>query len=213
MPIDLIPKSLYPFVGKYAGVPALLRSGARILDTITLGLFGIGDALSQLIGEGSTGWGVFDPSGQTIADYDSVHAVEYQNSSKLSNYPLEQGAFASYNKVETPFGVRVTLRCGGDLQRRAQFLAAMETARRGLLFFTVVTPEYTYQNVNFTELSVRRTTAEGAGIIIAELTGEEVRQRANAAYSAPKDASGYGTSDLGQVQTVDDSNIDVSGVV
>ncbi len=213
MAIDIIPKSLYPFVPKYLGVPALLRSGAQILDTITLGVFGLSDALSQLIGAESTGWGVFDPSGAPIADFDSLFAVGYQNDSKVSNYPLEQGAFSSYNKVETPFGVHVTLRCGGTQERRAQFLASIEYARRSLLLYTVVTPEFTYQNVNFTGLGVTRSTREGAGVIIAELTGEEVRQRANAAYSKPKDATGYDPSDLGQIQTYDDATLDTSGVV
>lgn len=213
MPIDIVPKSLYPFVPKALGVPPLLRSAAQLLDTATLGYLGIGDALSQLIGAEPIRWGVFDESGGKIAPYDSVYAVGYQNESKISNYPLEQGAFASYNKVETPFDVRVTLHCGGSEDDRAQFMASLETARKSLRLFTVLTPEFTYKDVNFTGLDISRRREEGVNMIIANLIGVEVRQKANANYSAPKGDAGFDAQDLGQVQTVDDVNIDVTGVV
>jgi hypothetical protein len=213
MPIDIVPKSLYPFVPQFAGVPALLRSGAQIFDSITLGVFGLGDVLSSIIGPDVSKWAVLDPSGTPIADYDSVFAVGYQNTSKTSEYPLEKGAFASYNKVESSFSVHVTLNKGGTEAERAQFMAAVETARRSMLMFTVVTPEFTYENVNFNSLSVSRTTENGAGMVSAELVGLEIRQRANAAYSQPKDPSAYDPSNLGQVQTYDDATLDTSGVV
>lgn len=212
MPIDPIPKSLYPVVPQALGVPALLRSGAQILDTITLGKLGIGDALTSIIGAEPIKWGVFDADGKSIGDYDSLVASDYQNESRISDYPVEQGSFASYNKVDNPFDVAVTLNCGGDEARRAAFLTACESARKSREFYTVVTPEYTYKNVNFIGLNYRRSLRDGAYMLSVQLVGREVREK-NAANSSPKDPGASDMSQSGMVQTVDDPGFDTTGVV
>ena len=213
MAIDLIPKSLYPVVPQALGVPQLLRDGARILDTITLGYLGIGDALNSLIGQDPVKWAVLDASGSLMADYDSVFAVGYQNDARVSDYPVEDGSFASYNKVENPFDGTVTLTCGGSQERRAAFLAKCEQARKSLEGYTVITPEFTYENVNFSGISYSRSTQDGATLLTVQLAGREIRDTAKAAYSAPKSDAGYDTQNLGAVQTVDDVNLDPAGIV
>lgn len=206
MAIDFIPKSLYPVVPQALGVPALLRSGAQLLDTRTLGFLGVSSAINQLIGAPLVEWGVFDSSGNFIADYDSVFAVGYVNDSRVSDYPVEQGQFASYNKVHNPFDVRVTLKCGGSEDRRALFLAKCEAARKSLAGYMVVTPETTYENVNFTGIRWERTGDGGATLLTVELVGREIRSTtAKASYSDQMN--------LGTVQTVDDPSFDASGIV
>lgn len=212
MPIPTIPKSLYPLVPNAPGVPALLRNGAQLLDTLTQGAFGIGKALTSLIGAEPIKWGVFDSSGNTIAPYDSVFAVNYQNEARISDYPLEKGSFASYNKVDNPFDVLVTLNCGGTEDQRAAFIIAIENARRSLEKFTVMTPEYTYRNINFVGVSWQRSTREGAYMITAHLTGREIRERASAAYSTPKDVGAYDVKAQGQIQVINDPTLDASGI-
>lgn len=213
MPIPTIPKSLYPLVPNSAGVPALLRSGARILDTITLGKFGFGSMLDDLIGAEPVKWGVFHSLQVKIADYDSVYAVGHQSESHISDYPLELGAFASYNKIQVPFDVTVTLNCGGSEEKRATFLSDLEEARAGLYLYSVMTPERTYENVNFTGLNVQRSLREGAHMIIAQLIGREVREVASAAYSKPKEPAAYEVQAQGQVQIISDPTFDATGVV
>lgn len=211
MAVDIIPKSLYPVVPQALGVPALLRSGAQILDTITLGQFGISDALSSVIGVDPTKWGVFDAGGNSIGEYDSMFAVNYRNESRISDYPVEGGSFAAYNKVDNPFDVIVTLNCGGDEARRANFLAAVEAARASLDLYTVITPEYTFKNVNFVDIDYARSVRDGAYMVSVQMYGREVRE-ISASYSSPKDT---GVSDMmsqGMIQTIDDPSIDTSGV-
>lgn len=213
MPLDIIPKSLYPVVPQAAGVPPLLRNLATIADVVTLGYLGVSDALNNLIGAPQVKWTVFDSSGNSIADYDSVLAFGYQNELRISDYPVEQGQFASYNKTNNPFDIVVTFTCGGSEEKRTAFLAAMESAKESLQTYTVTTPEYSYQNVNFTGMRVHRTVADGATLLTVELTGREIRNTGTNTYSTPKSDAGYPTMQQGMVQTVDDSNFDASGVV
>lgn len=212
MPLPIIPKSLYPLVPQALGVPALLRSGAQILDTITLGYLGIGDALSEIIGAEPVKWGVFNEGGDKIAEYDSVVAMGYQNDSNISDYPIEGGAFSTYNKVEGPFAVIVTLACGGSEETRASFQTAIEAARRSLDLFTVLTPDHTYYDVNFTGVSWQRSSREGAYMLTAHLTGREVREVAQADYADPKDISAADPKAQGQLQLISDPTVDLSGL-
>lgn len=212
MPIPTVPKSLYPLVPKAAGVPNVLRSGAQLLDTLTLGYLGIGDALADVIGTEPTRWGVFDSNGGKLADYDSVVAIDYRNDSKISDYPVESGGFASYNKVDNPYDVRVTLACGGSDDRRAAFLAAVQSARRALQLFTVLTPDATFQSCNIETLDYTRRITEGANMVYVQLGLREVRQTANAAYSTPRDPSGYDPQSKGQIQILSPDIYDFSGV-
>lgn len=212
MPFEIVPKSLYPLVPNAAGVPALLRSAARLTDTATLGYLGLSDSLSSLIGAEPVKWGVFDSSGAKIAPYDSVYETAYQNDSRVSDYPVEAGAFGTYNKVESAFQVMVTLTCGGDEATRANFQTALETARRSLNLYTVMTPDRTYYDVNFTGLNISRTLREGAYLISAQLSGREVREIAQAEYSAPKDIGAYDPKEQGQIQVISDPTIDASGI-
>ncbi len=213
MPLDPIPKSLYPLVPDAPGVPPLLRNIATSIDAQTFGFLGLPDALSAIIGAEPVRWAVFDSNGQKIGPYESVFAVSYQNDTRVSDYPVEQGAFASYNKVNSPFDINVSLNCGGSEDDQAALLTALENAKNSLELFTVVTPTYTYRDVNFTGLAYRKLPQSGGYMLQAELIGREIRQKASAAYSLPQIPAAYDNEAQGQVQIISDPTFDASGVV
>jgi hypothetical protein len=164
MVMPLSPKALYPLVPNAPGVPALLRSAAVIVDGATFGLLGVGSALDDLIGADPVLWGVFTQSGQPVAIADSVQAFEFQAAARVSDYPVEQGAFASYNKVIEPYSATVRMSRGGTLEQRSAFLAAIEGAQKSLELYTVLTPELSYFNANIEAFDYRREINSGAGV-------------------------------------------------
>lgn len=200
--MDIIPKALYPLVPNAPGVPALLRNGVKVLDTLTLGVFGLSGALDSLIGAEPVQWGVFSQkTGLPVALADSVVSMDYRNGSRISDYPVEQGAFASYNKVATPYDVKVRMTCGGSQARRGDFVAAIEAASRSLDLYLVLTPERSYPSANIEAWEYRREVNNGAGMIIADLYLREVRETATAAFSTPKAPAAADLQAQGQVQT------------
>lgn len=212
MSFDIVPKSLYPLVPAVAGVPAVLRAGAQIFDTITLGFFGAGDLVNSIIGSEPVLWGVFDASGKPIADYDSVVSQNFRNDARVSDYPVENGTFASYNKVSDPFTVPVMLACGGDLTRRAAFQAALRAALQSLTLYTVIAEDGTFENCNLVSLDWGRSQQDGAHIIKAFCEFREIRQRGTTAFSQTAEPQGAATLNQGQVQPVDDPTIDATGL-
>jgi hypothetical protein len=213
MSITTIVKSLYPKVPALAGVPALLRSGAQIFDTLTLGFFGAGELVNSILGTEAVRWGVFDQSGKQIAQYDSVLMTEYRDDSNISDYPVERGSFAAYNKVDMPFLKSVTLTCSGDIEKRNAFQNDLRDARRSLTLYTIVTEDATYTSCNLVSISWTRTATKGAHRVEAKCEFQEVREKGTTAFSQPAIPSGASLRDMGQLQPIEDNTIDVSGVV
>ncbi|MES2348874.1 MAG: hypothetical protein V4641_15040 [Pseudomonadota bacterium] len=211
MPIDIVPKALYPLVPKLPGVPPMLRAGAQIFDTITLGFFGASDALNSIIGTGQSNWGIVDEAGNPIAAYDSFTAMRYRNESQISTYPVELGGFVAYNKVANPYDIQVVLTCGGSEARVSQFLVDIQIMQESLSLVSIISPEFTYESANITGIDYARTQSEGSHMIAATLTCVEVRQTARADFSTNKNPEADDPKSLGQIQTVDDPDIDVTG--
>ena len=117
-------------------------------------------------------WGIFNQDGSPVLAVDSTASVDYARDYRISDYPQEQGAFASYNKVQTPYQAKIGFLIGPS---RADFLNNVEAACSSLALVTVVTPEITYANANLVHYGYRRTVNNGVTLIRVDVWCEEVR--------------------------------------
>lgn len=145
-------------------------------------------------------WGLFNEEGEHIADVDSVLSVEMRDDSRISNYPLEQGSFAAYNKVAQPFAARVRLAKGGSVDDRSEFITRLHDAKEGLDLYVLSTPERAYLSCNVTHVGYPREPKNGANILLVEVWVEEVRQKGTATFTQTKEPSGAETEKAGYVQ-------------
>ena len=213
MPMDIIPKELYPVVPFAPGIPAMLRSGAAVLDALTLGRLGLSDALGDFLGPSSASqWGVFTPEGVPVAIADNIMSVDYKNSSRVSDFPVENGAFASYNKVASPCTARVRMTRGGSRGQRGEFKAALDAAEGSLNLYTILMPDMSYSNATIESVDWRHETDNGAGMVVAELQLREIRQVSVRSSIAPKSPSAATPLSIGQVQPAPVSAAVVSAI-
>src|SRR5271170_2127291 len=84
----------------------------------------VSDALSYFQGSFRPQWGIFS-GGAPVVIAESCISVEYRQEYLVSNYPLEMGAFAAYNKVQVPFDVRVRLSAGSTFAARTGLLESI----------------------------------------------------------------------------------------
>lgn len=151
-------------------------------------------------------WGIFDSqSGAPVLEADSVFSVEYARDYHISDYQQENGAFASYNKVQVPFQAKVSFLAN---QLRFNFLATAEPACASLGLVTVVMPEFAYPNANLVHYGFRRTARNGKTLILFDVWCEEVRILpsatstaipASAATHSPNSAAAGANAAAGQV--------------
>lgn len=173
-----------------------------------------------------TRWGIFDSKGKPLGDPAkftglignaldaaglgstlSTNSVDYSKETKVSDFPLERGSFASYNKVETPASPIVTLCLTGSEKNRRTFLEAIDKACKSTDLYSVVTPEVTYINYSVERYNYQRRNSKGATLLIVEITLKEIRQ-VSALYTTsnkgkvdtPKDAGATPQVDNGKVQ-------------
>lgn len=140
------------------------------------------DLVSSLPGVFGPQWGLF-LDGESVIDAESVVTLDYKQEWTISDYPLEQGAFETYDKVQLPFEVRLRFATGGSDGDRQAFLQSIDDAANTLDLYDVVTPETVYSSVNITHYDYRRTSSNGVGLIAVDLTCVEVRVTATATFT------------------------------
>ena len=182
--VPITPASLaaiqIPALGTIADIPSSASALASLSD---LSSASIGPQLSPTFtnGEGlSTGWSILDSSGNAVVSPDSVISFEVSGESKISTYPVEQGGFAAYNKVQTPNRISVKMSCTGNgLMKRDAFLTAFELMKDSVDLYTINTPDQAYQSMSLVHFDYARHASNGAKLILVDAHFEEVQQTAS----------------------------------
>jgi hypothetical protein len=111
-----------------------------------------------------------------ILDYDSFVSFKITEASTISTFPVEQGAFVSYNKAGHPYKATVRLALTGTPARRQAFITALRTLRKSTSLFTIVTPDASYENANLVSYDcIREANHNAWGRVVVDLHCEEVR--------------------------------------
>lgn len=193
--MPLIP---FPNVPQVPGVPPIFREATlpSLSELANLGLGAIADLLF-----GTPLWGLYDQDGNPAVVFDTFMGVRFRGGGRISSFPLEQGGFTSYNKVDSPYDAAIRLAHSGDLASRGVMLAVLERIAASTDLYSVVTPEIVYASANLVNYSYSRETRTGSSLLIVELQLEEVRQNAVAQFAETQEASGADPQSNGQVQT------------
>jgi len=176
------------------GVPSLHSYNVPAAIAATGISFGV-----NALHSGKSAWGIYDDAGNDQVLFpDSFLSLDYKKDMNISNYPLEQGSFTSYNKVETPYSISVRVTKGSSLAilagggsmtaDRDYFLHTLDEMVASLALLTIHTPEASYFNANLESYEYKREVKNGAGMIIADLRFVEI-MNSNITISNPTPSS------------------------
>jgi hypothetical protein len=159
----------------------------------------------------ANGWGLYYASGSAsgtagalVFDVDSVLDLKQTGKSKVSTFPVEEGAFASYNKVQEPDATKVRIAVGGP-DRVAALQAALDTEKAACNLYNVVTPTKTYLNVTLENYDHEQTSSNGgvSGLVV-DLSLVQVREvtpaHTTVAIKKPKQPASASTKTGGKAQ-------------
>lgn len=221
----------YPDVPQAPGVPPVLRAGNPLNVAVGVATVLASDAVQVVHALTDQRWGLFSEDGQgPDITGDNVLAVEVRQEQRISDYPLEQGSFASYNKVNDPIEIRVAftfggftnfgvlgslniLGSGGGDAARAAFLNSLDQAINTLGLYTVATREKSYPSLNVIHYDYRRTASNGATLLTVDVWCREVRIIATSTYSNTKSTDGADPVNGGTVSAQDPLPAGASGAV
>lgn len=225
-----MPLIKFPKIPDLPGVPSLPRLGIKLPGILKIGLGLLQNKLFGSLKKGGE-WGIFDKNGKQLGVPDngsifksianfiglgglfttggvySTGGVEYGKETKISDFPVEKGSFASYNKVEQPSAPTVTFFMSGSESERKKFLEAIDKACKSTDLYSLVTPEATYINHSIEHYNYSRTSAQGMTLLKVEVGLKEIRQ-VSAIYAktekppitTPKLPSAKGLLNAGKIQ-------------
>jgi hypothetical protein len=195
-----VPSIPFPNVPAFPGVPALTRPVSAAIASnpaISIALGTVENFLIQALQQ-TPRWGIFDALGNQLGiDSNSNNAIlmalssqitgataavlstysfEFSKETRVSNFPIEGGSFANYNKVEMPANPVVTLILDGTEDDRTNFINAIDGACKSTNLYNVLTPEVQYVNYSVARYSYQRRATRGATLLMVEVVLEEIRQ-------------------------------------
>lgn len=172
---------LFPNVPALPGVPQLARSLlAEAAAPPTLGFAANPSVLWQAT-QAAPVWGVFDSSNTLVVNADSVHDFGWRKENRIGNFSIQQGQFATYNRVGLPFENSVVLVKGGSLASRDAFLKQIDAIidRKNIALYTIRTPEKSYVSISATRAELARRGVGNNSFFDVELYFTEINQIAS----------------------------------
>ena len=143
-------------------------------------------------------WGVF-LNGVPVIVADNQVSFDYKQDWPISTYPVEEGQFQTYDRVQLPSEIRVRFSAGGAAANRQQFLQSIDQVMNsGTTLYDVLTPEEAYLDYTFQHRDFARTADSGVGLITVDLWMLEVVETATAQYQNTQQPGDAGQQGSGQ---------------
>ncbi|MGL5220143.1 MAG: hypothetical protein ACRC8G_11880, partial [Plesiomonas shigelloides] len=131
----------------------------------------------------------------------SVIGVNLRREAALSDYRLESGSFATFNKVQRPMDIPIRITKEGNELERWDLLIWLEAEVGNASVFDIVTPEYRYPSMTLTGYGIQREASSGAGLIVADCIFQEVRETVPTYTNSTKAAQDAPTTPTSRTQT------------
>lgn len=183
-----------PNVPNVPGVPALASFAVASLVTLLTE-----DEVPTFQPFGAPEWGIF-LDGEPAIGFASFVSVSYKQEWTVADYPVEQGAFQSYDKVQHPFDARLRISSDSTPQARQQLLNDVDAIANATDLYDIVTPDRTYLSVNVVHYDYSRTATSNNGFLVIDIWFQEIRVSATADFSNTQQPTEAGQQGIGTVQ-------------
>ncbi len=127
-------------------------------------------------------WGLFQ-NGLPLVTADSVVTMGYKQDWSISNYPVEGGAFETYDKVQLPFEIRLQFSKGGSSLDKAAFLASIAAIAGTTNLYDVYTADAFYSSVTVMRYNYDREALKGVGLLVVDIYVIQVSVTATQQFS------------------------------
>lgn len=162
----------------------------RLIDVVTQAAGVAGTIYRVLSGH----WDLFDSDGKKLLEFDTFFSIDTMNDAQVTQAPVENGSFASYNKQVSPTRSTVVLGYTGSSATRAAILKKCQSLIAGTELVSVVTPDRTFVDMSLVSMDYTYRAENGIDRLVVALSMEEVRQ-VSAEYTTT-DASKLGKQNV-----------------
>ena len=154
---------IFPNVPNLPGVPPLARSALSAVSTVQGLVAAVGTTLQFFQGkQPGPLWGVYDSNFKSVVTADSFLSFRNKKSTRIADFPVQDGAFNTYNKVRVPYTAFIRVSRGGSVSDRADLYNQLDALIASLDLFSILTPEKTFLNVNMEDYEIVRESNKDA---------------------------------------------------
>lgn len=148
-------------------------------------------------------------SSSIAVEFSRVMDLEMTAEGKVVSTPIEQGSFASYNKVASPTGIRATLAVEGTLSDLQSVVDRLFELKDGTELVNFVTPVREYQKYTLEKFSYQQAAEKGVNVLYVEINLSEIKEvepqytdtKAPITTKGAKNPANTSTIDKGRQQT------------
>lgn len=108
--------------------------------------------------------------------FTTMMEFSWEDSSRLPTEPIEQGSFATYNRIQEPKSATARLAVQGTNSEIQSLLDKLVEMKSGSDFITIVTPFNSYENMMLESFDYRRDSHSGFNLLQVDLKLKEVRE-------------------------------------
>lgn len=149
-------------------------------------------------------WTILDENSLPVITFTSFLSLEGVSSAKVSDYPVEEGSFSTYNKTVAPRDFTVTLAVTGDDVELQEALSCVEALRASTQMVSVIAPYQEFKGYCLESYDFASKVQDGVGILIFSMQFKEVRET-KAVYTNSiryaKTPTAVSVKERGKVQT------------
>lgn len=184
------------------GVPALFNGFNSFVGTI-IEIDSVLNQFFDLFGESQSAWGIYEKDLETIAlEFDGFLEFGIDDGSQIANYRIEEGQFASYNKVDSPYEIVLTGVKTGTINEIDAFLRALKLISDDIKLYSIVTKGQIYNNANMLRYSYRRSPEAGYNMLYITMIFVQIQSTDEVQFNVPtKTQAGQKITDNGTVTT------------
>lgn len=122
-------------------------------------------------------WTIRGEDGSQIFDFTSFLSLDLRNEAKVVEGPVEEGGFATYNKVQLPIEASVSIGIQGENAELQAALDRLDELQAGTELLSLVTPDFEYSDLSLEMYSYqRKRDAGGIGVLYVDLELKEIKQ-------------------------------------
>ena len=113
----------------------------------------------------------------TVAvQFSRVMDLEMTAEGKVVSTPIEQGSFASYNKVASPTAIRATLAVEGETWNLHSAVDTLFELKEGTELVDFVTPVREYRKYTLEKFSYQQAAEKGVNVLYVEIHLSEIKE-------------------------------------
>ena len=153
-------------------------------------------------------WDIYDSkTNQKIIRFDTFLGYDYSDDVSIMNHPIEDGSFASYNKVVDPATLNVVFAKSGFPFEIREAIEIIEKYKNSTDLVDVVTPYKTYVKYNIKNLHYAIRENSSVNLLVVDIALEEIKEvelgYKNVGYNAKNVSNGdyADTKDTGKKTT------------